>query len=273
MKKETTRTEPLPRAAAARVDDTLPDVGQPVVPTVRSKPARGAGGTAAPEASANAEAPTTADAPLPARRWTSRTSSKNMKGAQMWSPPAETSAESKGADFVAYQAVAAAVKAHDASLAGERVVLDITSPSPPDELAALVQDAQRIAPPPDGSNDVTLVRARSVRRRIFAVAGLALVFAFLVGVAVWRIQAGRAEASAAPPVLAPPSIAPAASASPPAESLPVPVATPVASSSSPPAVRAVPARAPSPRAPPSAPAIIPPPPASVPHKNDLPWTL
>ena len=129
---------------------------------------------------------------------------RNMKGPRVWSPPAATSAESRGADFVAYHAVGEPAKRHDTPATGARVVLDITVPSPPpaaeeganppaDELAALIQES-RLAGSSDGRDGATVVRA-SRRRPAFAIFAVALLVVLVVGgVALWGPREGGGEA-------------------------------------------------------------------------------
>lgn len=135
---------------------------------------------------------------------------KNMKGARVWSPPAASSAESNGADFAAYHALAAAAKRHETPAVAERVVVDITIPSPPpaneapshppgDELAALIQESRaRGAGARDAGADalaVTEVR-RPPRGRALTIFAVTLVVVVTVGgVAVWG---DRGHAAGAP---------------------------------------------------------------------------
>lgn len=148
---------------------------------------------------------------------------RNMRGPRLWSPPAAAGAESKGADFAAYHAAGAAVpKRHDTPAIGERVVVDLTLPSPPpevdepapptsagrpgDELAVLVQEAQRgggLAREANGDASAPTVVRRARGRGGLAVFAATLLIVLVVGsVALWggttRAVEVRADVSARP---------------------------------------------------------------------------
>ncbi len=72
---------------------------------------------------------------------------RNMRGPQIWSPPAASKAESHGADFAAYHVLAPAAKRHEAAPMTQRVMLDVTPPPPAPPAAALVADAAEAEAP------------------------------------------------------------------------------------------------------------------------------
>jgi hypothetical protein len=202
-----TRTEPL---LARRIEsDTLPDVAEVETDPIRIVSMH------VEATSPGLDDSTTDPGPPPEGAPASESARvddvlKNMKGARVWSPPAASSAESKGADFAAYHALAAAAKRHETPAVAERVVVDITIPSPPPandeaahppvaELAALIQESRaRGAGARDAGADahaVTEVR-RPPRKRALTIFAVTLVVVVTVGgVAVWG---NRGHAAGAP---------------------------------------------------------------------------